>query len=105
MKWKDIANKVAYLSIILILVFIVVFSGLRILESTVFYTDTLDPVTTKTIERNGVYYFPRQDITVVMILGIDRFGIVEDSNSYNNRGAADMVSLLIFDETNKKCNI
>lgn len=106
MNWKDIANRVAYLSVILILVFVVIFSGLRILESTVYYNgDTSGPVTSKTIVRDGVSYFPRQDITVVMVLGIDRFGIVRHSNSYNNRGAADMVSLLIFDETNEKCNI
>lgn len=106
MNWKDIANRVAYLSVILILVFVVIFSGLRILESTVYYNgDTSGPVTSKTIVRDGISYFPRQDITVVMVLGIDRFGIVRHSNSYNNRGAADMVSLLIFDETNEKCNI
>lgn len=106
MNWKDIANRVAYLSVILILVFVVIFSGLRILESTVYYNGgTSGPVTSKTIVRDGVSYFPRQDITVVMVLGIDRFGVVQHSNSYNNRGAADMVSLLIFDETNEKCNI
>ena len=104
-KWKDIANKVAYISLVVILAFIVIFSGLQILESTVCYTDTQDPVTTKTIVRHGISYFPRQDITVVMVIGIDRFGVVKDSNSYNNRGAADMVSLLIFDETNEKCDI
>ena len=96
---------VAYFCILLVLVLVMLYSGLRILESTVSYNGSSGPVTTKTIVRDGVSYFPRQDITVVMILGIDRFGAVEHSNSYNNRGAADMVSLLIFDETNKKCDI
>ena len=40
-----------------------------------------------------------------MVLGIDRFGKVEPSGSYNNDGAADMVSLVIFDEKSKSCNV
>ena len=62
-------------------------------------------VATKTIERDGVAYFPRQDITVVMVLGIDRYGPVADSGSYSNKGAADMVMLLVFDEENEVCNV
>ena len=59
----------------------------------------------KTITRDGVDYFPRQDITTVLVLGIDRFGKVEDSGAYTNTGAADMDVLLIFDETAKKCTM
>ena len=42
---------------------------------------------------------------MLMVLGIDQLGEVEDSGSYNNRGLADVVSLLIFDETNKNVRI
>jgi LCP family protein required for cell wall assembly len=80
-------------------------SGLQILESTVFHQGTDPTIATKTIERDGVKYFPRQDITVVMLLGIDQTGKVEPSNSYNNYGASDVVSLLIFDETNQQTRI
>ena len=99
-------RKIAYFCAILIVVFLMIFSGLRILESTVF-SDKIPEETTpsRTIVRNGVSYFPRQDITVIMVLGIDNFGPVQDSGSYNNDGAADMVSLVIFDEKAKTCNI
>lgn len=106
MSWLKNTKKAAYLCVILILVLVLIVSGLRILESTVFYHgEESRPSTSKTIVKDGVEYFPRQDITVVMVLGIDRYGVVEESNSYNNRGAADMVSLLIFDESNETCGI
>lgn len=93
--------------VILILVLVIVYSGLQILESTVLYHGQSEETqfTSKTITRDGVAYFPRTDITTVMVLGIDQYGPVEDSGSYNNHGDADMVMLLIFDETAKQCNI
>ena len=101
------AKNIAYLSVILILVLVIVFSGLQILESTVFYTGQAqeENFVSKTITRDGVDYFPRQDITVMIVLGIDQYGPVEASGSYNNSGAADMVMLMIFDEQNEMCNI
>lgn len=101
------AKKAAYFCVILVLVLVMIFSGLRILESTVFYNNnTVDQgFVSKTITRDGVDYFPRQDITVLLVMGIDQNGPVEDSESYNNKGAADTVMLLIFDETNKECRI
>jgi LCP family protein required for cell wall assembly len=61
--------------------------------------------TAKTILRDGKEYFPRQDITVVMVLGIDQYGPVESSHYYRNRGAADSIMLLVFDETDRKCSV
>lgn len=97
------AKKIAYFCVILILVLVMIFSGLQILESTVFYNqyNTEETFVSKTITRGGVDYFPRQDVTVIMVLGIDQYGVVEDSGSYNNNGDADMVVLLIFDEKNE----
>ncbi len=105
-KRKNVA-KVAYLCVILILVLVILYSGLRILESTVFYKEPAqeDTHNSKTIVRDGIEYFPRQDIKVVMVLGIDQYGPMEASGSYNNPGDADMITLLIFDETNEVCNI
>lgn len=107
MNWRKIAGKIAYLCVILILVLVMIFSGLQILESTVFHggQETEETTPSKTIVRDGVAYFPRQDITVLMVLGIDKFGPVQDSESYNNSGAADMVTLLIFDEETQICNV
>jgi LCP family protein required for cell wall assembly len=52
-----------------------------------------------------VDYFPRQDITVIMVLGIDEYGPVVASESYNNTGEADMVALLVFDNQKKTCDV
>ena len=100
-------GSIVYFCIILLLVLVMIFSGLQILESTVFHTgqESGKPSTSKTIVRDGVEYFPRQDITVVMVLGIDQLGEVQESGSYNNSGLADVISLLIFDETNQNCRI
>ena len=53
---------------------------------------------TKTIIRDGVAYYPRQNITTVMLLGIDETGPVKSSGSYRNKGEADVVMLLILDQ-------
>ncbi len=99
--------KGAFLVAALILIFVVLYSGLQILESTVLQTGE-EPVTTaerKTVVYQGVEYYPRQDITVVMLLGIDEEGPVKESDSYNNPGGADMVTLLIFDRKTEKCDL
>jgi len=90
----------AYFCVILILVLGIVISGLQILESTVFYDEQVqnEQRMSKTITVDGTDYFPRQDITVVLVMGIDQVGSVKNSGSYTNPGAADMVMLVIFDE-------
>lgn len=107
MKKQKIFKDIAFYAIILILVLVMIYSGLRILESTVFHQDQTDgtQAPSKTIERDGVKYFPRQDIMVVLLIGIDQEGIAQSSNSYNNPGAADMVSLLVFDENAGACTV
>lgn len=92
---------------ILILVVLLIYSGLQILESTVFHPQdqTEETISTKTITRDGVDYFPRQDITVVLLLGVDQYGPMQASGSYANPGATDMVALLIFDDVQQNCRI
>lgn len=105
-KRKNMSNLIYY-GIILILVLVIIFSGLQILESTVLSSGGLaqEPVASKTITRDGIDYFPRQDITVLMVLGIDKSGPVEHSGSYNNDGANDVVMLIIFDEKAEEYSI
>ena len=93
--------------VLLVLVLVILYSGLRILESTVLRPSQEQAVqqTSKTITRDGKEYFPRQDITVVMVMGIDQYGPVTSSNYYRNKGSADSVMLLIFDETNRDCTV
>ncbi len=100
-------KNILYLCVILLLVLVIVFSGIQILEKTVFreQQEPYSSYSSKTIVRDGVSYFPRQDITVIMALGIDEFGEVQSSGSYNNSGAADMVTLLVLDHKDKVCNI
>lgn len=105
-KRKSSKRELAYTCVLLILVLVILYSGLRILESTVLL-DRQETVDTdkKTITVNGVDYFPRQDITVLMVLGVDKLGEVESSGYYRNDGDADMVMLLVLDETQKRCDI
>lgn len=103
---KQRANP-ALLIIILLLVLVFLYSGLRFLEPTLFRNEGITPqeTTGKTIVRDGIEYFPRQDITIIMLAGIDESGPVQDSGSYNNSGEADMVSLLIFDHKSQEIDI
>lgn len=104
---KKTRKRVLVVCIILILVLVVMISGLQILESTVFSDDTVatEPVSSKTVTREDVQYFPRQDITTVLVMGIDQNGPVESSGSYRNEGESDVVMLAVFDEKNEAYSI
>lgn len=104
-KYKTAKNAVQFL-IILILVLGLLFSGLRVLESTVLYRGAEEPaVVSKTITRNGLDYYPRQDITVILAMGIDEQGPVVSSGSYRNTGEADAVVLLILDQADQTYSV
>ena len=93
-------------AVVLILVLVMIYSGLRILESTVFYVpQTQTAVPSKTITRDGIDYFPRQDITTILVMGIDEEGPVTDSGSYRNTGEVDMAALVILDQTEETYSI
>lgn len=93
-------------ALILILVLVMIYSGLQILESTVFYAQPEEAAApTKTITRGGIDYFPRQDITVILVMGIDEEGPVQDSGSYRNSGEADMVAAVILDQADETYSI
>lgn len=97
---------IGFFCVILLLVAVFLFSGLRILESTVLSTGTGEVVPeSKTIYRGDKAYFPRQDITTVLLMGIDRYGPVEHSGTYNNRGAADMAMVVILDHGAESCRV
>lgn len=97
----------AILVAILILLLVLIYSGLQILGPTVFNTGTNEdpPIQSKTIVRDGVSYFPRQDITVLMLLGIDQVGPVQASEYNSNEGNADMIALVIFDEVDESYSV
>lgn len=93
--------------IMIVLAVVVIFSGLKIVDTIQMQNEDKSEQTTstKTITHNGVKYFPRQDITVLMLLGIDEYGPVKASGSYNNKGEADVIMLAVFDETAKSYDI
>lgn len=105
---KHSSLKTVFVSILLLaLIVVILYSGLHILESTVLQKAE-EPVqvgSTKTITRDGIDYFPRQDVTIMMVLGIDQFGPVESSHYYRNNGSADSIMLLVFDETARDCTV
>ena len=106
---KKHGSKRAVLSFgaVILLIAVALYSGLQIMESTVFAPSQSQPAapSSKTIHRNGIAYFPRQDITVLMVMGIDKFGPVQASSFHQNDGAVDMVMLVIFDETAATYNV
>lgn len=51
------------------------------------------------------WYTPRKDLTNLLILGIDNFGITASSNSYNNSGQADFLALVVLNEGEKTFRI
>ena len=106
MSMRGVCKNVAFICVILILVLVMIYSGLQILESTVLSSPAeQEQRPTKTITRDGVDYFPRQDITVYMLMGIDQLGPMESSGSYRNFGEADVITLLVMDHTNKSYQI
>lgn len=106
MKKRKQGKDLLFLAVILILVLVMLYSGLQLLEPTVSRNEQQgEAFVSKVIERGGVEYFPRQDITTVLVMGIDQFGPVEESSAYINTGAADMNIVLIFDEKNEVINI
>lgn len=107
MKHRNKAKQLVYYAVVLLLVIIMLYSGLQILEATVLNSGSnAEPgIVSKTVTRNGIDYYPRKDITVMMLLGIDQEGPVEDSGTFTNPGTADAVMLLIFDEKNETWSI
>ncbi len=97
--------KVAFICTALILVLVILYSGLQILESTVFVNPEQETGgTSRWIVRDGVRYYPRQDIVVVLLMGIDKDGVVAGDET--DRGhTADMIGLLIFDEKAEACEL
>ena len=106
MKKRKLIRNLAFAAALLLLLLVMVYSGFRIVESVVLTTgQEEEAVARKTIHRDGTAYFPRQDITTVLVMGIDQQGPVEDSGSYQNPGAADVNMLLIFDEASQLCHV
>lgn len=88
------------------LLVLILFSGFQIMKAMLLPPVLEEPAPPKlTIVRDDKEYFPRQNITTVLVLGIDRSGPVEDSGSYQNPGAADLALVLTFDHARGVCDV
>lgn len=87
--------------IILFLVCVFLFSVIRFAELAVLSTRMAEAektaVPNKTITRDGVDYFPRQDIDVYLLMGIDRHGTFQPEEPRWHADRADTIVLVIFD--------
>ena len=103
---RKLLIRLVFVCVILALVLLFLYSGFQVLESTVFSQKDEPQFQTqsKTIVRDGVKYYPRQDITVMMLMGINREGKVE-ATEFNRGGAVDMVALVVFDPQKAEYNI
>lgn len=57
------------------------------------------------IERDGVWYAPKENQETVLMIGLDKTEPIEASESYNNNAQADFLLLAIFDETKETTTI
>ena len=95
---KNERKRLILFCVVTVLVLAAMIGGLRILESAVFHAGDLQiDAETKTITRYGREYFPRQDITVLLMMGIDNTGPVESSGTHLNEGRADALMLAVLD--------
>lgn len=103
---RTLAWKLLFFCLALVLVFAILYSGLQILESTVFHAPREMKIQErKTITRNGIDYYPRQDITTVLIMGIDQTGPVQLSQNPNDGKPVDMIAVVILDEKAQTCKV
>ena len=97
--------KVMFICAALVLVLVILYSGLQVLESTVFYNGPEESVReTRWITRDGVEYYPRQDIVTMLLMGVDREGAVAGDETDKGH-TADMIALLVFDEKAEQCQM
>jgi LCP family protein required for cell wall assembly len=102
---KKTQLKLLFACAVLILVIVIIYSGLQILESTVFFKyKNPEQTESKIIEKDGVKYYPRQDITTFLLMGINQSGPVQPTE-YNHGGSVDMLALMVFDTKTQTCNI
>ena len=90
---------------VLVLLILMIYGGLQLVETAVFSDGKDEIVATRTVVRDGVKYYPRKDICVVMLLGVDQQGKVVPSEKPNHGNAVDMVTLLVFDEKDQSMHL
>lgn len=91
---------------IILLVVVLLYSVVRIADALLNPEEGQNTSTqSKVIVKDGISYYPRQDIMVMLVAGIDETGPVKNSGTYNNPGEADMVTLVILDQDERKMDL
>lgn len=57
------------------------------------------------IERDGVWYAPKQGQETMLLIGLDKMDPLKQSEGYNNNTQADFLLLAVFDETKETTTI
>lgn len=97
-------KKYVFLSVIVLLCAVLAFSVFNALKIYV-NNGTEDEYVSRVIERNGEKYYPKQDITTLLVIGLDRTGPAVASSGYINSARADVVMLVVFNDSDKEINV
>ena len=94
MKHRNYWKKLAFFVAVLLLVLTVLYGGLRFLEATVLRPGLQSDRETvsRTVVKDGIEYYPRRDITVILMPGIGADSAEQEQ--------LEAIELLIFDEKN-----
>lgn len=107
MNRSDKLKKIGFILLGILLIGVVIYSGFRFLEATVFLDDEKSPSKSpsKTIVVDGVKYFPKQDIETFLIIGVDEDGEMVRREILENEGMADAIMLAVFNRTDETIDI
>ena len=107
MNRSDKLKKIGFILLGILLIGVVIYSGFRFLEATVFLDDEKSPSKSpsKTIVVDGVKYFPKQDIETFLIIGVDEDGEMIHRETLENEGMADAIMLAVFNRTDETIDI
>ena len=107
MNRSDKLKKIGFILLGILLIGVVIYSGFRFLEATVFLDDEKNPSKSpsKTIMVDGVKYFPKQDIETFLIIGVDEDGEMIRRETLENEGMADAIMLAVFNRTDETIDI
>lgn len=111
MKNKKTVFKLVAVLLAVILCFSAVFVGIRLMEDNFvgkIDEDLLsgaDKGEYNQIEKDGKTYELKTRVETILLIGLDNYGHVEDSQSYTNSQQADFLALLVIDRKAEECTI
>ena len=101
--------KIFFLSVSLILIAVLAFSGVYIWEkgrhqqavSNQIQQPSSSTISEEQVVVDGVSYIPKKNLQTMLFIGLDKMHPFEASNSYNNDTQADFFLLAVFDTVNE----